>query len=244
MESPSTGERAVFATAVTLTVAGALTDKKMLQWVGKPLIAPVLARRVWRLRNRAAPVDIALLLGGLSAATVGDVLLIEPDDDRRLVRGAAAFAAMQLGYAGVLRRAGARPTKNAAMPRVIGWLAAAGLLGRRAPHLAAPLSAYGLTLGTATTLASDPELVPGAPTLAGMVVPRGRPATGLGLGALLFTVSDALIVIRRVLLTGSMSRRVAEAAIISFYAGAQGLLVEGMLDIAEMPGPPGPAEPR
>ncbi|WP_068278729.1 lysoplasmalogenase [Aldersonia kunmingensis] len=244
MESPTTAERAVYATAVTLTVVGALTERKALQWVAKPLIAPVLARRVWRLRNRVAPVDAALLLGGLSAATVGDVLLIEPDDDRRLVRGAASFAIMQLGYAGVLRRAGARPTKNAAMPRVVGWLAAAGLLRKRAPHLAAPLSAYGLTLGTATTLASDPELVPGAPTVGGLVVPRGRPATGLGLGALLFTVSDALIVVRRVLLKGSTSRRLAEAAILSSYAAAQGLLVEGILDVAEMPGPPGPARPR
>ncbi|MCX5042004.1 lysoplasmalogenase [Aldersonia sp. NBC_00410] len=232
-------DRAVFSAAVALTVTGALTERKALQWIAKPLIAPTLAAQVWRARERTAPVDTALLLGGLTAATVGDVLLIEPDDDRRLVAGATAFAAMQLGYAALLHRAGARPTAPAALPRVTGAIAAAGLLGARARHLAAPLTAYGLTLGTATTLASDPALVPDARAVAGLVVPGRRPASRLGLGALLFTLSDGLIVVRRTLLRGSTSRRVAEGAILASYAAAQALLVEGMLDIAEMPGPIG-----
>jgi uncharacterized membrane protein YhhN len=219
---------------VALTVTAALTERKVLQWISKPLIAPTLAVQVWRARGRTASVDTALLLGALGAATVGDVLLIEPDDDRRLVAGATSFAAMQLGYAAVLLRAGARPTKQAALPRVAGWLAAAGLLSKRAPNLAAPLSAYGLTLGTSTTLTSDPALAPGAHTVAGLVVPDGRAVSRLSLGALLFTLSDGLIVLRRVLLRGSTSRRVAESAILASYAVAQALLVEGMVDLAEM----------
>ncbi|WP_084494435.1 MULTISPECIES: lysoplasmalogenase [Nocardia] len=168
--------------------------------------------------------DRALLLGSLAAATVGDVLLIDPDDDRRLVAGASAFAVMQCGYSALWWRRGARPQPMVAAPRLFAWLGAAMLLRARAPRIAAPLTAYGATLGTAATLASDPALAPGAKVVAGTVVPGSDPRSRLALGALLFTLSDGMIVLRRLFARTTRSRRASEAVILATYAGAQYLL--------------------
>ena len=216
--------RAVWAAASAVTIAGALADRPGLQRGAKPLIVPSLALAV---RPRDT-VDAALFGAGLAAATVGDVILLEPDDDRRIVRGASAFAVMQGAYSVLLWRRRARVTTPAAVPRVAGWLAASALLRTRQPAVAAPLAAYGLALGAATTLASDPALAPGSRAVGGFVVPNRDPRSRLALGALLFMVSDALIVLRRVLLKGETARRATEGVILATYAGAQVLLVEGM----------------
>ncbi|QXQ16041.1 lysoplasmalogenase [Skermania piniformis] len=216
----------VFAAATALTVAGAATERLGWQRVAKPLLAPALAARVWRDRERHGPTEAGLLIGSLAAATVGDVLLLEPDDDRRLARGAAAFAVMQAGYAAVFRRRGARPTAPAAVPRGVAWAGVAALLRVQAPGLARPLSGYGLTLGTATTLASDPALAPGSRVVRGLVVPDTDPRSRYAFGALLFTLSDGMIVARRQFLRSPGTRRAAEAAILASYAGAQYLLTQ------------------
>ncbi len=225
-------EHVVFAAATAGTVFGAITGHERLQQIAKPLIAPSLAVRVLRGRKGADPLDTALLAGGLVAATVGDVLLIDPDDDGRLVRGASSFAVMQASYAALLLRHRARPTAPAVVPRALAWLGAAGLLRSKAPTVAVPLAAYGISLGTATSLASDPGLVSGAKIVAGLVVPSSDPRSGLALGALLFTTSDGLIVFRRLFVRGEAGRRVAEGAILATYAAAQLLLVEGMRALA------------
>lgn len=198
-------ESAVFVAATAVTVLGAVTGSHALQLAGKPLLAPSLAVRAWRARRE--PVDSALVLAGLAAATVGDCYLIEPDDDRRMLRGAGWFTAMQLSYSGYWLRRGARPTAFAAVPRLVAWAGATALMSRRAPAVAAPLAGYGLTLVAAATLASDPAL------------PRGP-----RLGALLFTVSDGAIVARRLLLRDARARRWAEGFVLATYAAAQYLL--------------------
>ena len=203
-------DRLVFLAASAATVAGAVIGNERMQQVAKPLIAPILA--VGALRRRGSdPVDTALLVGGLAAAAVGDVLLIDPDDDRRLVQGASSFAVMQAGYTTLLLRHGAKPTAQAWVPRLLGWLGGAVLMRANAPTVAAPLTAYGVTLGTATTLASDPAL-----------------DERLFAGAQLFTVSDGLILVRRVFVHNETGRRVAEGVILATYAAAQALLVDGM----------------
>jgi uncharacterized membrane protein YhhN len=194
-------EASVYWGAGAVTVAGALLDRPSWQRLAKPLIAPSLAVRL--LRTREAP----LLVFGLAAATVGDAYLIDPDDDARLQRGAGCFAATQLAYAVHWQRRGARATAWAALPRAAGWAGATALLRRRAPELALPLAGYGLTLGAATTLASDPRL-PWQPRL----------------GALLFTLSDAVIVLRRLLLVDPRVRRYAEGFVLCTYVAAQYLL--------------------
>ncbi|NMN99143.1 lysoplasmalogenase [Antrihabitans stalactiti] len=205
-------EHIVFAGATAVTVAGAVTGRERWQQVAKPLIALALAVRA--LRKGRGP-DRALLVGGLAAATLGDVLLIDPDDDTKLVQGASSFAVMQCAYTVVLTRHGARPTALAVVPRVLGWAGGGVLLKKQAPQVAAPLAAYGLTLGTATTLASDPALGP-----------------SMNVGALLFTGSDALIVVRRLFLRSERARAIAEGVILASYAAAQLFLVESMMRLS------------
>lgn len=221
-------EHIVFGAASVATVVGAVAGSERLQQVAKPLIAPSLAAGVIRRQTTA---DSPLLIGGLAAATVGDILLIDPDDDSRLMRGATAFAGMQAAYTALLLRHGARPTIPAVAPRLLGWAGAAALLRSRARSVSTPLTAYGATLATATSLASDPALAPGADVVAGLAVPNADPRSRLGLGALLFTVSDGLIVVRRLFIRGETGRRIAEGAILATYAAAQLLLVEGMSEL-------------
>ncbi len=216
--------RAAFVAAAAVTVVGAATGRDRWQWLAKPLMMPLLAADVIHSGSELSQPERRALLGSLAAATVGDVLLIDPDDDRRLVAGASAFAVMQTGYSMLWWRRGARPRPETAAPRVVAWLGAGALLGARAPRLAAPLTAYGATLATAATLASDPALAPGAKTVAGNVVPNRDPRSRLALGALLFTLSDGLIVLRRLFARTACSRRNSEAVILATYAGAQYLL--------------------
>ncbi len=174
------------------------------------------------------PKPVSALGGAMVAATVGDVLLIDPDDDSRILQGAASFAVMQAIYAELLRKRGARPTVSNAVPRLVGWVAAAASMARRSPGVAPGLSAYGSTLAAMSTLAADPALAPEARTVAGLVVPGTDPRSRLAVGGMLFTISDALIVVRRLFLRRVVHRRIAEGSILATYALAQALLVEGL----------------
>ncbi|WP_330233489.1 lysoplasmalogenase [Nocardia sp. NBC_00508] len=218
--------RAGFLVAAAVTVYGAVTGREKAQWIAKPLLMPLLAADVATEGAEMPSTDRTVLIGSLGAATVGDILLIDPDDDRRLIAGASSFAVMQAGYSALWWRMGGRPTAGAVVPRVVAWLGAAGLLRAKAPSVAAPLTAYGVALGTATVLASDPVLEPAAKNIAGVNVPGADPRSRLGLGALLFTVSDGLIVLRRLFARGERARRVTEAAILATYAAAQYLLAD------------------
>ncbi|MFQ6227686.1 lysoplasmalogenase [Nocardia sp. NPDC002869] len=233
--------RAGFLAATAVTVAGALTGRHRWQWAAKPLMMPLLAADIATGRADIAPADRTLLLSSLGAATVGDVLLIDPDDDRRLIAGASAFAVMQTGYAALWWRYGARPSPAVAVPRVLAWAGAAALLRAKAPVLAAPLSAYGATLGAAAVLASDPALAADADNVAGVNIPNADPRSRLGVGALLFTVSDGLIVLRRLFARGERARRVLEAVILATYGAAQFLLAD---PAAHACAPLGAAEPE
>ncbi|MFF0493802.1 lysoplasmalogenase [Nocardia sp. NPDC004068] len=218
--------RAAYVAAAAVTVAGAVAGRDRWQWAAKPLLMPLLAADALHGGRGLAPADRGLLLGSLAAATIGDVLLIDPDDDRRLIAGASSFAVAQTGYAALWWRRGARPRGAVLGPRLAAWLGAAALLRAKAPNLVVPLSAYGLTLGAAAVLASDPALAPGAKVVAGTAVPGRDPRSRLGLGALLFTVSDGTIVLRRLFARGERARRVSEGAVLATYAAAQYLLTD------------------
>lgn len=211
--------RIAYAVSAAATVVGAVTGLENLQRFAKPLMVPALALGV----QKPSPV----LFVALAAATVGDVLLIDPDDDSRILRGASAFGVMQGCYIVLLAERGARPTVVGAIPRLGGWALASGQLARRSPTVAPGLAAYGLTLATMSTLAAHPSLAPGATVRAGLVVPSSDPRSWLASGGVLFTVSDALIVFRRLYVRTESRRRVAEGLVLGTYALAQLLLVEG-----------------
>ncbi|MFN3869849.1 MAG: lysoplasmalogenase family protein, partial [Hyphomicrobiaceae bacterium] len=175
-------EHAVFAAATAATVAGAVVGNERVQQIAKPLIAPALAARVLRKRSETETADTALLLAGLAAATVGDVFMIDPDNDARLIKGASSFAVMQASYSALLLRRGARPTRAALRPRISGWSTASGLLRAKAPSVSTPLTGYGLMLGTTSTLSADPALAPQAKAVLDVVVPNKDRRSWLGLG--------------------------------------------------------------
>lgn len=83
----SNWSRLTFTAAVAATVVGAVTGADRMHRLAKPLMVPALAVGVPRMTPTLGT--------ALAAATIGDVLLIDPDDDRRILRGAAAFAIMQ-----------------------------------------------------------------------------------------------------------------------------------------------------
>ena len=199
--------RAAALVAGAVTVVGAWTGSTLSQRIAKPLIVPVLATGLDPARDR-------VLLTGLAAATAGDVLLIDPDDDAALEWGARAFALMQGSYTCLLLRRGVRPTPIDAIPRYAGWAAAAVLLARRQPAVASTLTAYGAVLATTSTLSA--------------VSPARGGDRRLIVGGTLFTASDALIVFRRLFLTDERRRRTAEAIILYTYVAAQVLLVEAL----------------
>ncbi|MFI5431514.1 lysoplasmalogenase [Rhodococcus baikonurensis] len=222
-------EHAVFAAATAVTVVGAVVGNERVQQIAKPLIAPALAARVLRKRSETETADTALLLAGLAAATVGDVFMIDPDNDARLIKGASSFAVMQASYSALLLRRDARPTRAALRPRISGWSTASGLLRAKAPSVSTPLTGYGLMLGTTSTLSADPALAPQSKAVLDVVVPNKDRRSWLGLGGVLFTASDGLIVVRRLFIRGTAGRAAAEGVILASYAGAQLMLVEGML---------------
>ena len=196
----SNWSRLTFTAAVAVTVVGAVTGADRMHRLAKPLMVPALAAGVPRMTPTLGT--------ALAAATIGD---------RRILRGAAAFAIMQGCYSSMLISRGARPTVIEAVPRYGGWAVAATLLARRSAAVAPGLAGYGLTLATMATLAAAPAAAPDRGT-------RRR----LALGGILFTVSDGLIVWRRLFLHADAPRRYAEGAILATYAGAQLLLVEGL----------------
>ncbi|WP_063049637.1 lysoplasmalogenase [Nocardia arthritidis] len=218
--------RAGYLVAAAVTVYGAVTGREKAQWVAKPLLMPLLAADVVTGGRELPSTERTMLIGSLGAATIGDILLIDPDDDRKLIAGASSFAVMQAGYATLWWRMGGRPAARVAVPRVAAWLGAAGLLRKKAPSVATPLTTYGVTLGAAAVLASDPALAPAAKNVAGVNVPGADPRSRLGLGALLFTVSDGLIVLRRLFARGQRARRVTEGVILATYTAAQFLLAD------------------
>jgi len=222
-------EHAVFAAASVATVIGGVSGNEKLQKIAKPLIAPALAVRVLRRSRHTDRADSALLVAGLTAATLGDIAMIRSDEDRRILSGAACFGAMQTAYSTILARHGARVSKPVAVQRAGALAGAAGLLAVRNRSVAAPLTGYGALLATTATLAGDPALAPGARVRAGLPVPGSDRRSRLGLGGLLFTLSDGSIIVRRTLLKDEKARAAAEGFVLATYAAAQLLLVEGLL---------------
>jgi uncharacterized membrane protein YhhN len=232
---PLTHEHAVLAVAAAATVFGAVAERPRVQQVAKPLIATALAVRVarqWRREGLEASDAVPLLLG-LGAAAVGDVFMLDPDDDSRILRGASCFAVMQASYSWLLGRHGARARPAAVLPRVAASGAVAALLAARAPEIAAPLAAYGVTLVRTSTLSADPALSPASPLIAGFPVPSpADPRSWLAAGGMVFALSDGMIAVRRTLLRGEHARRLTEGVILATYALAQVMIVEGILAVA------------
>lgn len=192
---------AAYAAAAVATVVGAATHRARLHAVAKPLLMPILAVRSGAHRQ-------PLLALGLGAATLGDIAMIDPDDDRRFTLGASSFAVMQGCWSILLCRNGSRPRRADVVPRVLGWAVGAVVATRRSPTVAPVSMAYGIALGTMSVLGADGD-------------------TRAVVGSTLFTVSDALVLARRVI-SDDRTRTALEAVVLTTYIAAQYALVDSL----------------
>ncbi|MEK9518619.1 lysoplasmalogenase [Streptomyces venezuelae] len=137
---------AVFAALAAVDITGVVIDLPVLEWIAKPLLAPVLALHLWRVTGRRhRPV-----LLGLGFATAGDVALLVPGATAFGI-GLACFLGAQICWTTAFARAGAvahlRPRRSLCVGYLAVWTVAVVLL---APSLdaamAVALSLYSLAL--------------------------------------------------------------------------------------------------
>ncbi|MFJ9870460.1 lysoplasmalogenase family protein [Streptomyces sp. NPDC101165] len=163
-----------FAALAALDIAGVAAGLPPLEWIAKPLLAPVLAVHLWRLTGtRHVPV-----LAGLGFAAAGDVTLMLPGRVAFVV-GIAFFLGAQLCWTAAFLRAGAlrylRPRRRLCAVHLAVWVAA----------VAALAPALGPVLGTAVAVYAS-ALV----TMALTARVLGRRAAW---GGLVFLASDLLV---------------------------------------------------
>ncbi|MFF8478900.1 lysoplasmalogenase [Streptomyces sp. NPDC015414] len=116
-----------YAGLVLLNLLGVGLHQEPLEWLTKPLLAPVLALHLWRLTLRSHP----LVLAALAFATAGDVALLLSGAGAFVV-GTACFLGTQVSYLVAFIRQGAAAYLRARPLLVIGclalWAAANGAL--------------------------------------------------------------------------------------------------------------------
>lgn len=163
-----------FAALAVLDIAGVAAGLPPLEWVAKPLLAPVLAVHLWRLTGtRHGPV-----LAGLGFAAAGDVALMLPGRVA-FAAGIAFFLGTQVCWTSAFLRAGA--LRYVRSRRLLGALH----LAVWAAAVAALAPALGPVLGTAVAVYAS-ALV--AMALTARVL--GRRAAW---GGLVFLGSDLLV---------------------------------------------------
>jgi uncharacterized membrane protein YhhN len=139
---------AVFAALAAADIAGVAAGLPPLEWVAKPLLAPVLAVHLWRRTGtRHVPV-----LAGLGCAAAGDVALMLPGQAAFGV-GIAFFLGAQLCWTAAFLRAGAlrylRPRRLLCAVHLAVWAAAiAALAPALGPVLGTAVAVYAAALVT------------------------------------------------------------------------------------------------
>ncbi|MEU6404324.1 lysoplasmalogenase family protein [Streptomyces sp. NPDC046985] len=137
-----------FAVLAAVDVAAVAADLRPLEWLVKPLLAPVLALHLWRRTGARRPFALA----GLGLAAAGDAALLAP--------GAAAFAAglalflgAQICWSAEFLRAGAlrrlRSRRLLSTGYLVAWAAAVAVLAPSlGPWLGLAVAVYALALLT------------------------------------------------------------------------------------------------
>ncbi|WP_433824743.1 lysoplasmalogenase family protein [Actinoplanes sp. CA-015351] len=156
----------VFAVTAAVELVAVAADVTVLQWIAKPLLAPLL---IWHLRRHGRPDPV---VAALAFATAGDIALLVP--------GQAAFLTGMLFFLGTqiclitafLRRTTPRPLPVACWALL--WVTANALLWNQLGALRVPVLLYSLALTAMAAAAAG----------VGRVVAAG--------GAL-FVISDLLI---------------------------------------------------
>ncbi|MGC4892653.1 lysoplasmalogenase [Micromonospora sp. DT31] len=157
----------LFGFVAAVELVGVALDSTVLQWLAKPLLAPVLLAYLWQRRRRFDGVAV-----GLVAATAGDVALLL-SGDAAFLAGMGFFLVTQVAFSTGFLRHG-RPSAMAWAGYLLAWAAANALLWGMLGPLRLPVLGYSLALCLMAAAASGVS-------------------ARVGAGGALFLVSDLLI---------------------------------------------------
>ncbi|GAA5040895.1 lysoplasmalogenase family protein [Streptomyces similanensis] len=213
---------ALFAALAALDVTGVAAGWPLLEWLTKPLLAPVLAVYLWR-RTGTAHVWV---LTGLGFAAAGDVALLLSGPVAFAV-GLGFFLGAQVCWIAAFRRAGAvgylRTRRRVCAAHLAVWVAAvAALAPALGPVLGVAVAGYALAL-------------------IGMALTARVLGARAAWGGLVFVVSDLLVGLGAAG-TGFAGR---DVLVMVTYALALALLATAV-EATGVPGDPrlsGPAQP-
>ncbi|MFG1673438.1 lysoplasmalogenase [Micromonospora sp. NPDC049282] len=130
---------ALFGLVAVVELVGVALDSTVLQWLAKPLLAPVLLAYLLQHRRR-----VDAVAAGLVAATTGDVALLVPGRTAFLV-GMGFFLVAQLAFLAGFRRRG-RPPVLAWAGYLLAWAVGNALLWGALGPLRLPVLGYSLAL--------------------------------------------------------------------------------------------------
>ncbi|ADL46888.1 lysoplasmalogenase [Micromonospora aurantiaca (nom. illeg.)] len=129
----------LFGLVAAVELVGVALDSTALQWLAKPLLAPVLLAYLWAHRHRVDAVAV-----GLVAATAGDVALLLPGDTAFLA-GMGFFLVTQIAFiSAFVRYRRARGVAWAGY--LLAWAGAKALLWGMLGPLRLPVLGYSLAL--------------------------------------------------------------------------------------------------
>lgn len=216
--------------ASAATILAGYRDQQRAHQLTESGMMLALQAGLLRRSGQQDPVDTVLLGLGTLAATLGGwniataSHLSDPrGNDAGFLRGVACFSVTQLCYIAVLGRHGARVRPGTLLPRALAGGVGLGLIAWKDPQKLPMLGGYGGLLLTMASLAADPALQ-------GKL--DNRSASALNAGGWLFLGSDALIMLRRLVLQDPAVRNATEAVMLAAYAAAQRLLMDGMQELS------------
>ena len=128
-----------FGVVAAVELVGVAADSALLQWLAKPLLAPVLLVYLLRARRRVDPVAV-----GLVFATGGDIALLLSGDTAFLV-GMGCFLGTQVAFLTAFLRH-RRPPVVAVATYLACWVAANLVLWNALGPLRLPVLGYSLAL--------------------------------------------------------------------------------------------------
>ncbi|OIJ67317.1 lysoplasmalogenase [Streptomyces mangrovisoli] len=197
----------LFSLLALVDVGGVAGNWPVLEWIAKPLLAPVLAVHLWRrtgARHRPVPGPAVafrsatrrLALAGLAFATAGDVALLLPGTAAFGV-GLVCFLGAQLCWTAAFLRAGAlsylRPRRVLGAAYLGGWAVAVGALAPRlGPVLGAAVAVYAFAL---ISMALTARVLGPRGACGGLVFVASDLFVGLGAAGIGFPGSSVLVMV-------------------------------------------------
>ena len=217
-------ERLLFAASSTIATAAAATERHRLLRVFKPLIGVSPGGSPGRGLGRPQATGYVPFLGAVAGFTCGDVILQSPQalgHDAKACGNSLNAAALAFGVAHVCYqvcawRQGARMHPGLLAVHGAGLVGLASQAARHDPRVLPAAAGYGGLVALTSVLGTS-----------GLLGGQDK-NTRFAAGSMLFLVSDALILLRRMYLQRRFPRAVAEIGVMSTYTLAQRLLVDGL----------------